>query len=273
MTESRLRIGVFGCGAIGSAICRAIDDGTIDAEIIAICDRSPEVAHFTDSLASHPMVMGVSEMAKSVDIVVEAASQDAVRRIAPIVLSAGCDLMIMSVGALSDAELLDRLKGLARRNGCRIYIPSGAVAGIDGIKSAKLGGIESVVLTTRKPPAGFSGAPYVEEHGIDLSKLSEATVLFEGSAADAVKAFPANVNVAGTLSLAGIGYEDTVVRVIADPGIARNVHQIEVKGEFGALVVRTENLPSPANPKTSYIAVLSAIATLRKLTEPVWVGT
>ncbi|HIE31945.1 MAG TPA: aspartate dehydrogenase [Methanosarcinales archaeon] len=273
MTEDRLRIGVFGCGAIGSAICRAIDEGTIDADLVAICDRSPEIERFRDSLDSHPEAMKISRMAECVDIVVEAASQEAVRMIAPDVLSAGCDLMIMSVGALSDAELLERLKDLARQRGCRIYVPSGAVAGIDGIKSAKVGGIDSVVLTTRKPPAGFAGAPYVREHGIDLSSLRKETLLFEGSAKEAVTAFPANVNVAGTLSLAGIGYEDTVVRVIADPGITRNVHQIEVRGEFGVLTVRTENLPSPVNPKTSYIAVLSAIATLGKLTEPVWVGT
>ncbi len=273
MTESRLKIGVFGCGTIGSAICRAIDKGVIDADLVAICDRDPAIEHLADSLVTHPEAMNIRRMAKSVDIVVEAASQSAVRRIAPAVLLAGCDLMVMSVGAFSDAELLDSLKDLALRNRCRIYIPSGAVAGIDGIKSAKVGGIESVVLTTRKPPSGFSGAPYVEERGIDLSSLTEETLLFEGSAADAVQAFPANVNVAGTLSLAGIGYEDTVVRIIADPGTTRNVHEIEVKGEFGVLTVKNENLPSPMNPKTSYIAVLSAIATLKKLTEPVWVGT
>ena len=273
MTKSRLKIGVFGCGAIGSAICRAIDAGAIDADLVAICDRDPAIEHLADSLATHPETMNIHRMAKSVDIVVEAASQSAVRRIAPAVLSAGCDLMVMSVGAFSDAELLGSLKDLALRNRCRIYIPSGAVAGIDGIKSAKVGGIESVVLTTRKPPSGFSGAPYVEEHGIDLSSLTEETLLFEGSAADAVQAFPANVNVAGTLSLAGIGYDDTVVRIIADPGTTRNIHEIEVTGEFGVLTVKAENLPSPMNPKTSYIAVLSAIATLKNLTEPVWVGT
>jgi aspartate dehydrogenase len=175
--------------------------------------------------------------------------------------------MIMSVGALADAELFEQLKDQAQRNDCRIYAPSGAVAGIDGIRSAVIGRIDSVVLTTTKPPSGFAGAPYIEEHGIDLSSLSE------GSAADAVWAFPANVNVADTLSLAGIGYAATVVRVIADPGIERNVHQIEVKGEFWSLTVRVENVPSHENPKTSYIAMLSAIATLKKLTEPVWVGT
>ena len=129
------------------------------------------------------------------------------------------------------------------------------------------------MLTTRKPPSRFAGAPYIKEHGIDLSPIRKATVLFKGTAADAVQAFPANVNVAGTLSLAGVGYDDTVVRVIADPGVTRNMHEIKVTGEFGALTVRVENVVSPDNPKTSYIAILSAIATLKKLTEPVWVGT
>jgi len=272
MTD-RLKIGVFGCGAIGSAICRAIDEKTIDADLASIYDRSPEIGRFADSLTSHPEVLAIDEMVKSVDIVVESASQQAVHEIAPAVLSAGCDLMIMSVGALSDSELYARLVDLARRNRCRIYIPSGAVAGIDGLKSASVGRIETVTLTTRKPPSGFSGAPYIKRHGIDLSSLREEMVLFEGPARDAVREFPANVNVAGTLSLAGIGYDDTRVRIIADPGISRNVHQIEVRGGFGVLNVRVENLPSPENPMTSYLAVLSAIATLAKLTEPVWVGT
>lgn len=152
-------------------------------------------------------------------------------------------------------------------------MPSGAVAGIDGIRSAAIGRIDSVVLTTTKPPSGFAGAPYIAEHDIDLSSLPGATMLFEGTAADAVQAFPANVNVAGTLSLAGIGYGATMVRVIADPAATRNMHEIKVTGAFGALTVRVENVVSPENPKTSYIAILSAIATLKKLTEPVWVGT
>ena len=273
MPKNRLKIGVFGCGAIGSAICSAIDEGTIDADLIAICDRDPEIEHLADSLASHPATMNISRMARSADIVVEAASPQALCTIAPIVLSAGCDLMIMSVGALSDAKLFCQLEDLARRNGCRIYVPSGAVAGIDGIRAAAIGRIDSVVLTTTKPPAGFAGAPYIREYGIDILSLREATVLFEGTAADAVQGFPANVNVAGTLSLAGIGYADTVVRVIADPAVTRNIHEIKVTGEFGDLTVRVANVPSPDNPKTSYIAVLSAIATLKKLTEPVWVGT
>jgi len=273
MTGGRLKIGVFGCGAIGSAICCAIDEGTIDADLIAICDRDPAIDHLADSLDSHPATMNVGRMARSVDIVVEAASQKALCTIAPIVLSAGCDLMIMSVGALADAKLLCQLEDLARRNDCRIYVPSGAVAGIDGIRSASIGRIDSVVLTTTKSPTGFTGAPYIEERGIDLSSLSGATVLFEGTAADAVQAFPANVNVAGTLSLAGIGYDATMVQVIADPAVTRNIHEIKVIGEFGELTVRVENVPSPENPKTSYIAMLSAIATLKKLTEPVWVGT
>jgi len=130
-----------------------------------------------------------------------------------------------------------------------------------------------VVLTTSKPPAGLAGAPFVAENQIDLDEIKERTVLFEGTAQEAVKAFPANINVAASLSLAGIGPQRTQVRIIADPELSANVHQIEVIGKFGKLTTRTENLPSPSNPKTSYLAALSAVATLKSITEAAKIGT
>lgn len=162
---------------------------------------------------------------------------------------------------------------LAREKNCRIYLPSGALTGLDGVKSAAVGRIDSVTLTTRKPPAGLSGAPYLAREGIDLSSLREEKVIFEGSAEEAVEGFPRNINVAATLSLAGIGVAKTRVRIIADPKISRNIHEIEVEGEFGRLISRTENLPSPSNPKTSLLAIFSAIATLKSLASPVRIGT
>jgi len=181
--------------------------------------------------------------------------------------------MVLSVGALADEELRTALFGLAKQHNCKLYFPSGAVVGIDGLNSASAAGISSVTLTTRKPPSGLMGAPYVVEHGIELDKLVKETVLFEGTASEAVKAFPANVNVAATISLAGIGFEQTRVRVIADPSLSRNVHEITVEGEFGKFSTRVENLPSPENPKTSYLAALSAVSTLKKIMNPVQVGT
>lgn len=217
--------------------------------------------------------MNIEEIIRSVDLVIESASQNAVRFIVPQALKAGCDVMVLSVGALADEELRTALFGLAKQHNCKLYFPSGAVVGIDGLNSASAAGISSVTLTTRKPPSGLMGAPYVVEHGIELDKLVKETVLFEGTASEAVKAFPANVNVAATISLAGIGFEQTRVRVIADPSLSRNVHEITVEGEFGKFSTRVENLPSPENPKTSYLAALSAVSTLKKILNPVQVGT
>lgn len=217
--------------------------------------------------------MKIEELISSVDLVVESASQNAVRFIVPQALKAGCSVMVLSVGALADKELRETLFGLAKEHNCKLYFPSGAVVGIDGINSAHAAGISSVTLTTRKPPSGLMGAPYVVEHGIELEKLEKETILFEGIASEAVKAFPANVNVAATISLAGVGFERTMVRIIADPSLSRNVHEINVEGEFGKFCTKVENLPSPENPKTSYLAALSAISTLKKILNPVQIGT
>lgn len=217
--------------------------------------------------------MKIEELLHSVDLVIESASQNAVRLFVPRALEAGCDVMILSVGALADEELRKKLFRLAQQNNCKLYFPSGAVVGIDGINSASAAEISSVTLTTRKPPSGLAGAPYVVCKGIELEKIEKETLLFEGSASEAVKAFPANVNVAATISLAGIGFERTKVRVIADPTLSRNVHEITVEGEFGKFFTRVENLPSPENPKTSYLAALSAISTLKKIMNPIKIGT
>jgi aspartate dehydrogenase len=270
-----LKIGVIGCGFIGGQICRAIDKGAINAELYALCDSSEsKVLELTASLKRYsPASMTIEELLQNVDLVVECASQSAARLIVPQALEAGRDVMVLSVGALADKELRERLFRLAKENNCKLYFPSGAVAGIDGINSASAAEISSVILTTRKPPMGLAGAPHVEALGIELETIEKETLLFEGSASEAVKAFPANVNVAATISLAGIGFERTKVRVIADPALSRNVHEITVEGEFGKFFTRVENLPSPENPKTSYLAALSAISTLKKILSAVQIGT
>jgi len=147
------------------------------------------------------------------------------------------------------------------------------VLGLDGVKAARLGAITEVTLTTRKPPAGLKGAPYIEEKGIDLDAIKDEELIFEGAAGEAIKAFPKNVNVSATLSLAGIGAEKTKVRIICSPKYVRNSHEIELKGEAGTFFIRAENVPSPDNPKTSYLAVLSALATLKGIASAVRVGT
>ena len=269
-----LKIGVIGCGAIGTEICKAVDEGIINAELAAVYDRSKEhCERLLASLNHKPEISSPGELISLADIVVECASQEAVRELGLMVLEQGKDLMVLSVGAFMDSGLLEKFVGAAKEHHCKIYIPSGAIAGIDGLKSASVASINKVVLSTTKNPEGFAGAPFVLEHDIDLSSFREKTLLFEGNAQDAVKAFPANVNVAASLSLAGIGAKQTQVKVFVDPEATRNIHELIVEGDFGMLTCRVENVPSPANPKTSFLAALSAIATLKKITEPLQIGT
>jgi aspartate dehydrogenase len=176
----------------------------------------------------------------------------------------------MGVGRLLSCEAEIRL---AEEKGVKIHVPSGAIVGLDAVKGAAQGRLERVVLTSRKPPLAYAGAPDVVARGIKLEDLREPLVLYEGPAREAVVRFPANVNVAAALSLAGLGADRTLVRVVADPGVERNVHEIELEGDFGRLLTRTENVPAPENPKTSYLACLSAVSTLRAISDPVRIGT
>lgn len=179
----------------------------------------------------------------------------------------------MSAGALLDESLLNNILEAAKNSDRKVYVPSGAIVGLDNVKSAAVGRIEEITLTTRKPPISFEGAPYVERSKIKLSSLKEPLILYEGTAREAVKLFPQNVNVAASLSLAGVGPDKTKVRIIVDPGIKHIVHEIHVRGDFGEIYTRTINKPFPNNPRTSYIAALSAIATLRKISGSIIVGT
>jgi len=181
--------------------------------------------------------------------------------------------MVMSTGALIDEDLFRKISRIAKKQGRKVYVPSGAIVGLDNIKAAVVRPIEEVILVTRKPPQSFEGAPLIVKRRINLSQLDKPLLLFEGSAREAVKLFPKNVNVSASLSLAGIGPDRTKVRIIADPKAENITHEIHVKGEFGEILTRTINRPFPENPKTSYIAALSAIATLRKICGGIIVGT
>jgi aspartate dehydrogenase len=181
--------------------------------------------------------------------------------------------MIVSVGALADPEFFGRLIEQAKQEGRRLYVPSGAIGGLDIIKAAVSGGLEECRLTTTKSPRALNGAPYVREQGIDLDKIREATVIFEGNAGQAVRSFPQNVNVAATISLAGLGLDRTTVRIIADPAATRNVHEVFVRGKFGEATIRLVNQPSLDNPKSSYLASLSVIATLQCVSQQFQLGT
>jgi len=268
-----IKIGIVGCGAIGKVIARAVDRGDVPGAVNgAICDRKQEpTEQFCATLKQEPPVLPLTELVQRVDLVVECASAAAVPDVATAALNAGRDLMLLSVGALHDEELLSRLREKARDAGRSIYLPSGAIAGLDGIKAAGMAGLDEVVLTTRKPPRSLMGAPGLDDE--DFSSLTGEKIIFEGPASEAVKLLPANVNVAASLSLAGIGFERTLVRVVVDPEADRNEHHLVVTGEFGRLEVKVQNVQCPDNPRTSYLAALSAIATLKYICEPIKVGT
>ena len=198
-----------------------------------------------------------------VDIVVEAASQDAVKDVSLSVLQNKKDLMIMSVGALLDESIYDILSDACADFKKTIYLPSGAIAGLDGIKSVK-DELESLSITTTKHPRSLKGAKFFENSGINLDEINSLTVIFEGTAKEAVSLFPANINVAALLSLTGIGSEKTDVKIVADPNTNKNTHHIVAEGTFGKMTFTIENYPDENNPKTSRLAILSAIETLKK---------
>lgn len=272
------RIGILGCGTIGNELASAFDDETITWPLAAVYDRdtadAEELAR-TVSAGRRPTVAeDLDDLIEMSDLVVETAGQGAVAEAAVPVLEAGCDLMVLSVGALADDELRQDVLETAEREDGTIYAPSGAIAGIDAVKAAALTGeLESVTLQTRKNPAGLAGAPYIEENDVDLDGLAEETVVFEGTATEAAAAFPSNINVAVVLSLAGIGTEQTTVTIVADPDEDNNVHRIEAAGGMGRIETEVHNVPSPTNPKTSYLAALSAIEKLRDLSATLRVGT
>lgn len=269
---NRVRIGIIGCGAMGSEIAKACVErmgGSLD--LVAVCDiDSARAGSLSASLGGAIGVLGADELIRRVDLVVEAASASVSGAILEKCVKARKECLIMSVGGLLGKEAL--LKEAAS-NGVKVYIPSGALCGIDALRSASVGKIESVTLTTTKPPKGLEGAPYLKEHGIDLGRVAADTVIFEGSADEAVRGFPANVNVAAVLSLAGIGSAKTRVRIVASPGCTKNTHEVVITGDCGTITARTDNVPSKANPKTSALAIYSAIAVLEGIANPVRIGT
>ncbi len=267
-----MKICIIGCGSMGTALTEAAarTDGIERIFVHDIVRESAEALR--TSFPENVTVASPEEVADDIDLLIEAASHEAVRDFVPSALEMGIDTIIMSVGALGEEELLARCRSAAERGGAKIIIPSGAVAGADAVVSASAGRIDEVRLTTIKNPRSLKGSrDYLKGKGIDIDNLTERTVIFEGTAGEAVKAFPKNINVAATVSLAGIGFERTKVRIIADPGAERTQHHIEVKGEAGTVTTAVENIPDENNPGTSHLAVLSAIAAMRNMTGGMWV--
>ncbi len=263
-------IGIVGCGAIGQALIHAVDSGELNVAVAGVTSRDEDRAHgFLDSLDNPLPYLSRQQLIEKSDLLVETAGGHIVAELAKETFAAGKDLMVISIGALLEyPEVIEE----ARKTGCRLLAPSGAIAGLDGIKSACAGRVDQVTMISRKPPIGLQGAPHLIENEISLEGLVGETEVFSGSAREAVKGFPANLNVSAAVSLAGIGPDRTQVKMLAVPGLERNCHDIEVLGEFGVLRVHIENIPSE-NPKTGKLTAFSIIRSVQDAVDPFRIGT
>jgi len=265
-------IGIIGVGSMGTFISRAILRGEVEnAKLAAIADILPLPADLLQEFAAHGVLVRNSFNALAdlpLRLVIECANQEVARDCVPFFVERGVDVLVMSTGVFVDEEFHDKVWRLAGEKQVKVYLPSGAVGAIDALQAALLSGLDEVLLTTRKPPAGLP-----DQQGEDIKILTEPKVLFDGFAREAVAKFPKNVNVAATISLAGLGPDRTRVRIMVDPTIDKNVHEIQARGAFGSFEMRVANNPSPQNPKTSFLASLSVLALLKKIGASVKVGT
>ncbi len=265
-----LRVGIGGMGTVGSAVARRLDQGIRGLRLTAVSARDPDragkrVADFSTPVA----VLALEKLADACEVVVECAPAAVFRQLAEPAISAGRVFIPISVGALLENW---SLVALAEKTGAQIIVPSGALLGLDAVRAAGEGRIESVRMVTRKPPRGLAGAPYLETHGIDVSNLDAPLKVFEGTAREGAAGFPANVNVAAALGLAGVGPDATRLEIWADPTVSRNTHHITVEADSARFELSIENVPTDENPRTGRLVAHSVIATLRRLTAPLTVG-
>ncbi len=265
------RIAIAGLGTIGRAVARRLADQAIPGSALA-CIATGNEAKARDWLKAQKIncpIVPLEDLPKHADLAIECAPAALLDRICRPMLTAGKQVMVLSCGALLPRpELID----LAKAHGGRILVPTGALLGLDAVAAAAEGNIRSVRMTTRKPPNGLVGAPYLVEHNISVVGLNTAKLVFSGTAREAAAGFPANVNVAAALSLAGIGPDRTMIDIWADPAVERNCHSIEVDSDSARFTLSIENIPSE-NPKTGKNVALSVIAALRKMHAPLAVGT
>ncbi len=271
--QKKLRVGVVGCGAIGSRMAITIHkefknvcalSGIFDTCPAKVSDLSKKLSSRKFSKRTYP------ELLKSCDLIIEAVTAQSAPLIVKQALTAKKIVLTMSVGQLL---LSQDLIQLAKKNNCPLLIPTGAIAGCDAIKAASLVDFKKITLTTRKPPRGLENNAYFTRRGIDLSRIKKETIVFDGTVEKAIKYFPKNINVAATLALACGQPKKLRVRIITSPTFKSNSHEIEMMGASGRIVTRTENVPCPDNPKTSYLAVLSGLQMLKQYCLGIMIGT
>jgi aspartate dehydrogenase len=274
--KRNLRIGIIGCGTIGGFVLDAVGAGKVEnAEVLIVCGRSEhskgrqKVKDYGTKWVTAARAM----LNVDLDVIIEAASHEALERHGSEILKAGIDLIPASLGALVDSRLLQQLINSATEGGSTLHIPSGGIGGLDAVQAVINAGVDEVSMTTRKPPKAWRDIPYVEQMNLDLENMVQPKLLYEGPARDCVKKFPQNINIAAALSLAGIGFDATRIRVIADPTVESNTHEIHCRGDAGRFSMILENVPVPENPKTTYMACLSVLATLKKIRSSYRIGT
>ncbi len=271
--KRKLKVGILGCGAIGTRIAQSIKNELRNYCILSgLLDINQEkVRHLEKKLKTKGQSKkSLAALIKSSDLIVEACNAKNTLSLLKQIIQAKKHVLVMSVGKLINAQSLFKQ---AKINHSSILIPSGAIAGIDAIKSSAIAGIKSIMITTRKPPQGLMNNKFLLKQKIDLSKINKETIIFDGNVSTAVKAFPQNINVAATLAIASGCKNKLRIRIITSPKFKSNSHEIEVIGKAGTLVTRTENVPCPDNPKTSYLAPLSGIQALKQFREGIFIGT
>ncbi len=252
-----MRIALVGNGAIARLVSDFCAARPQSLSIVgALC-----LASDVTSVGAHPIVYAVDDLlALKPDLIVECAGHGAVRAVCGPALAAGIDVVIVSTGSLADPELWKDVQAAAARGTAKVKLVAGALPGVDALASAKIAGLDDVTLTSSKPPKAWKGTPAEASHNLDA--ITETTVIFSGNARDAALTFPKNANVAATAALAGVGFEKTRIKLVADPGVTQNVHRLEAAGAFGRMTLEIHANPSPDNPKTSHMAALSIMRVL-----------
>jgi aspartate dehydrogenase len=264
------RVAIAGLGPIGIKVMQALDAGIGGLALAAVAVGNPAKPRpELERLSRRPAILPLDKLEPAADLVIECAPAAALRAIVLPFVAAGKTAVVLSAGAL--LEQWDLVEA-TRKSGGQIVVPTGALIGLDAVTAAAEGVIHSVRMVTRKPVAGLVGAPYLVANKIDLAGLREPRKVFDGTAREGARGFPANVNVAAALSLAGIGPDRTVLEIWADPTLDRNTHRIEVEADSASFTMSIANVPSE-NPKTGRITALSVIACLRKINAPLRVGT